>query len=148
MCCHFSPQDRRGDRLIWHSNSKIIFFYILCILISTSNIIHIWGIYVLLTEFSFFLITICLPSPDIYICTVLQFVLLLIFYVILILLSFTEKHELVDLFYNRHIPVNPKRGVEKLTANFAGSVPNLKPLNDFFGKENYHYMLINHVLNN
>ncbi|XP_018574514.1 E3 ubiquitin-protein ligase RNF34 [Anoplophora glabripennis] len=44
-----------------------------------------------------------------------------------------EKHELVDLFYNRHIPVKPKRGVEKLTANFAGSVPNLKPLNDFFG---------------
>ncbi|KAJ8917156.1 hypothetical protein NQ315_012648 [Exocentrus adspersus] len=44
-----------------------------------------------------------------------------------------EKHELVDLFYKKHIPVKPKRGVEKLTANFAGSVPNLKPINEFFG---------------
>lgn len=43
-----------------------------------------------------------------------------------------EKQELVDLFCNRHIPQKPKRGVEKLTANFAGSLPNIRPhLNDF-----------------
>ncbi|CAG9836631.1 unnamed protein product [Diabrotica balteata] len=44
-----------------------------------------------------------------------------------------EKQELVDLFCNKHIPEKPKRGVEKLTANFAGSLPNLRPLNEIFG---------------
>ncbi|KAJ8960027.1 hypothetical protein NQ318_009464 [Aromia moschata] len=44
-----------------------------------------------------------------------------------------EKQELVDLFCDKHIPERPKRGVEKLTANFAGSVPNLRPLNEFLG---------------
>ncbi|XP_023014304.2 E3 ubiquitin-protein ligase RNF34 [Leptinotarsa decemlineata] len=43
-----------------------------------------------------------------------------------------EKQELVDLFCNKHIPDKPKRGVEKLTANFAGSVPNLRPLNELW----------------
>ncbi|CAG9821962.1 unnamed protein product [Phaedon cochleariae] len=43
-----------------------------------------------------------------------------------------EKQELVDLFCDKHIPEKPKRGVEKLTANFAGSVPNLRPLNELW----------------
>lgn len=38
---------------------------------------------------------------------------------------FTEKHELVELLCTSHIPVRPKRGVEKLMGNFGGSVPNL-----------------------
>ncbi|KAG5880544.1 hypothetical protein JTB14_026777 [Gonioctena quinquepunctata] len=44
-----------------------------------------------------------------------------------------EKRELVDLLCNKHIPEKPKRGVEKLTANFAVSVPNLRPLNELWG---------------
>lgn len=36
-----------------------------------------------------------------------------------------EKHELVELLCTSHIPVRPKRGVEKLIGNFGGSVPNL-----------------------
>lgn len=61
------------------------------------------------------------------ICLGLIFILSL-FYTIL------EKRELVDLFCKKHIPEKPKKGMEKLTANFAGSLPNLRPLNDLIGK--------------
>ncbi|XP_057657608.1 E3 ubiquitin-protein ligase RNF34 [Diorhabda carinulata] len=44
-----------------------------------------------------------------------------------------EKHELVDILCNKQIPEKPKRGLEKLTANFAGSLPNLRPVNDLLG---------------
>lgn len=36
-----------------------------------------------------------------------------------------EKHELVELFCSRPIPVCRKRGTDRLTANFGGSVPDL-----------------------
>lgn len=51
-----------------------------------------------------------------------------------ILYYFLEKHELVELLCSKHIPEKQKKGVEKLTANFAGSVPNIRPLNEFLGK--------------
>lgn len=44
---------------------------------------------------------------------------------LLIKSAFIEKHELVELLCTSHIPVRPKRGVEKLIGNFGGSVPNL-----------------------
>lgn len=40
-------------------------------------------------------------------------------------ITIVEKGELVELFCNSHIPVYPKRGTDRLTANFGGSVPNL-----------------------
>ncbi|CAG9861879.1 unnamed protein product [Phyllotreta striolata] len=43
-----------------------------------------------------------------------------------------EKHELVDLLCNKQVPDKPKKGMEKLTANFAVSLPNLRPLNELW----------------
>lgn len=37
----------------------------------------------------------------------------------------SEKGELIEVFCQNPVPVYPKRGTQRLTANFGGSVPNL-----------------------